>query len=110
MKCHFRNYLQVGEEIIEPVWQPFMDFEHLKKSESSRIFGNTKRGYMRYKSGQMGDAEALNMKFSCPFILNNFSFDSLKCCIEYGYMKGNADNVTLNAVVNYGNKTTRGDL
>ena len=107
MKYLFRNYLQVGEEIIEPVWQPFMDFEHLKKSEPSRIFGNTKRGYMRYKSGQMKYVEALNMQFSCLFIFNLFPFDSHKCCIEYGNMQGDSDNVMLNAVVNYGNKTTR---
>ena len=79
------------------------------KSEPSKVFGDSGRGFMRYKPGQMKYGEALQMKFSCHFNFNHFPFDSNTCCIEYGEMKGVSDNVTLNpAIVTYrGNKTTR---
>ena len=93
---------------MKPVWHPIMDFEHLMKSEHSKIFGRKGRGSMRYKSGQMKYGEALHMKFSCHFNFNLFPFDSHKCCIEYRDLQGGNDYVRLNrAIVTYGNKTTR---
>ena len=64
---------------------------------------------MRYKSGQMKYRESLHLKFSCPFNFNLFPFDSQKCCIEYGDLRGGSDDLKLNrAIVSYGgNKTTR---
>ena len=79
------------------------------KSEPSKIFGDSRRGFMKYKSGKMKYGEALQMKFSCHFNFNEFPFDSQTCCIEYGNVRGSSDKVILNrAIVTYdGNKTTR---
>ena len=63
---------------------------------------------MRYKSGQMKYDESMHMKFSCHFNFSLFPFDSQKCCIEYGNLRGGSDDVNMNrAIVSYGgNKTT----
>ena len=94
---------------MRPLWHPAMDFEHLMKSEPSEVYGGREGGNMRYKSGQMKYGESLHLKFSCPFNFNFFPFDSQKCCIEYGDLRGGSDDVKLNrAIVSYGgNKTTR---
>ena len=109
MKCLFRTRVEVDQDNLKPVWYPIMDFEHLIKSEPSEVYGGKEKGYMRYKSGQMKYAEALHLKFSCPFKFHLFPFDSQKCCIEYGNLKDDSDQVTLNrAIVTYGrNKKTR---
>ena len=91
-----------------PVWYPHIEFVHLIKSATSKVFGDNGRGYMRYKSCQMLYNEGLNMKFSCPFNFDSFPFDSQKCCIEYKDLQGGNGNVTLaRAIVTYGNKTTK---
>ena len=99
----FRKKLLVDPEIV---WRPTIDFVHLMKSEPSKVFGDTGRGYMKYKSGQMMYMEALQMKFSCHLDFTHFPFDSHTCWIEYGIVLGNSDHVVLNpAIVTYGNRT-----
>ena len=91
---------------MQLVWHPIIDFEHLMKSEPSTVFGGSPKVFSRYRSGQMKYAEALNMRFSCPFNFNLFPFDSHKCCLAYGHLHG-SNNVILNrAIVKYGNKMT----
>ena len=103
----FRNSLQIDQESLQPVWHPIIDFEHLMKSEPSKLFGGSGKGYIGYKSDRMRYYEALNMKFSCLFDFHLFPFDSHTCCIEYGDLHG-SDNVILSrAIVIYGSKTTR---
>ena len=108
-KYLLRNRLQVDIEDVKPVYLPVLDFENLMKSEPSKVFGNFRGGYMRYKSGQMKYSESMHMKFSCHFNFHLFPFDSQKCCIDYRMLSDGIDRVKLNrAIVTYGgNKTTR---
>ena len=69
----FRKKLLVDPKIV---WHPKIDFVNLMKSEPSKVFGDTGRGYMKYKSGQMEYMEALQMKLSCHTDFTYFPFDS----------------------------------
>ena len=110
MEYLFRTVVEIDQANMKPVWHPTMDFEHLMKSEPSEVYGGKEKGVMRYRSGQMKYVEKLHLKFSCPFKFHLFPFDSQKCCIEYGNLKGDSDQVTLNrAIVTYGNKTTKNE-
>ena len=52
-------------------------------------------------------AEALKVKFSCPFNFKNFPFDSNQCCLTYGDLAYGTNNVTLGtAKIFYDNMTT----
>ena len=107
MEYLFRTRIKVDPQNMKPVWHPEMDFEHLMKSEPSEVYGGKEKGSMRYKSGHMKYSEALHLKFSCPFKFHLFPFDSQKCCIEYGNLKEDADQVILNpGIVTYGGKKT----
>ena len=52
-------------------------------------------------------AEALKVKFSCPFNFKNFPFDSNQCCLTYGDLAYGINDVTLGpAKIFYDNMTT----
>ena len=91
--------------------------------EESKVIGREKGGTLAYsstnefskirisleKSGlkNMIYAEALKVKFSCPFNFKNFPFDSNQCCLTYGDLAYGTNNVTLGpAKIYYDNMTT----
>ena len=51
--------------------------------------------------------EAIQIKFSCPFQFQNFPFDSHKCCLEYGGLVWNSNQMLLqSARILYRNMTS----
>ena len=58
-----------------------------------------------FKENVMAYAEAILIKFSCPFNFETFPFDSHECCLTYGDV--GAGFITLSpAKIVYDNKTT----
>ena len=91
--------------------------------EESKVIGRDKGGTLAYSSNNefsriwisleksglknMIYAEALKVKFSCPFNFKNFPFDSNQCCLTYGDLAYGTNNVTLGtAKIFYNSMTT----
>ena len=118
----FRDQVILDKNLVKPLWSPIIDFDNVMHLEESKVIGRNKGGTLAYSSSNefskirisleksrknMIYAEALKVKFSCPFNFKNFPFDSNQCCLTYGDLAYGTNNVTLGtAKIFYDNMTT----
>ena len=120
----FRDQVILDKNLVKPLWSPIIDFDKVMHLEESKVIGRDKGGTLAYSSNNefsriwisleksglknMIYAEALKVKFSCPFNFKNFPFDSNQCCLTYGDLAYGTNNVTLGtAKIFYDNMTTQ---
>ena len=62
----------VDKNLVKPLWYPIIDFDKIMNLEESKVIGRDKGGTLAYTKYRLGSysmvyAEALKVKFSCPF-------------------------------------------
>ena len=82
---HFlRKTLDIDQATSELIWRPVIEFENLLQFEKKKLYGRKSTFSFGFYYSTLMYLESIHLTFSCPFVFDNFPFDSHECSLQYG--------------------------